>query len=432
MISRKALRVSLVLLFTLLIVFSGFASGKKAVEQTAATGKVTYWFFPWSPTYEKLVDKLAEEFEAENPGIDVEPVAHPWSGREAKFMAAIAANESPDVTTVGADVAAKIEDADGLIDLESYNLNLSDWYERLIDDTKIKGKMYGLPLAIETTSQTYNVKLLKDAGFGTSFNDLPGTFSDYAEAMKKLTKDINGDGTVDQYGTNWNPGGSAWATFVPYLQASGGSIFSADGKKAVFNEAPGVETLSWFTDMHLKSKVIPPGVVASHQAMYDLVLGGKTATLVHSDGDFLADIAREYPQMEIVTGPALKNKERVAQGWIGIAILFKQSKAKEAAVKWIQFLGRDDINVRILEDCGYVSVKKTVSNKKTASISPAMAEAMNQTQKFGRPPTAHWLSRDVNGPLKPALQGAFLGEKSPQEALNEAAKAVQKWLDERN
>jgi multiple sugar transport system substrate-binding protein len=153
--------------------------------------------------------------------------------------------------------------------------------------------------------------------------------------------------------------------------------------------------------------------------------------MIHSDGDFVAELARDYPQIEAVTGPALKNKERVAQGWIGIAILFKQSKAKEAAVKWIQFLGRDDINERILEECGYVSVKKTVSNKKTAAISPAMAEAMNQTQKFGRPPTPHWLSRDVNGPLIPELQAAFLGEKSPQEALDAAAKAVQKWLDER-
>jgi multiple sugar transport system substrate-binding protein len=411
---------------------AGFAGGS-AEGSSAATGpaKVTLWHMPWSPNFEPYMAGVAEKFEAENPNIEVETIMLPWSGREAKFMAAIAADDTPDVTLVGADVAAKLEDGGGLVPLDDFDIDLKGFQKRLIKDTSFKGHMWGLPLAIETTALTYNADFLEKAGLGTEFNKLPSTWKNYTEAMIKLTVDENGDGTPERYGTNWRPMGSAWAGFVPYLQAAGGEMFDPEGKTVTFNGKEGVETLTWFTDMHNKYKVIPPGVPSSHDDMYEIFLAGKTATLIHSDGDFIAQLAREYPDKNVVVGPALKNKNRVTQGWIGIAVLFKASKSKEAAVKWIEFLGRDDINQGILEECGYVSVKDTVTNERTAALSESMARAMEQTRLYGRPPAAHWVARDVNGPLRPELEAAFLGQKSPQEALDTAAKAVQKWLDER-
>lgn len=207
-------------------------------------------------------------------------------------------------------------------------------------------------------------------------------------------------------------------------------MFSKDGTKAAFNSPEGIETLRWFVDMHNQYKVIPPGMVSSHDAMYEVFLAGKTASILHADGDFIAQVARDYPDMELVAGPALKKKKRVTQGWIGMGVVFKNSKYPQQAVDFIQFLSRDDINQGIIEECGYVSVKKTISNELTAQISPAVATAMDQTMKYGRPPVPNGISRDLNGLILPEIQAAFLGQKTPEQALSDAAAAVQKRLDQ--
>ena len=237
---------------------------------------------------------------------------------------------------------------------------------------------------------------------------------------------------IDQYGTNFNPSASVWGSYIPYLQSAGGSVFTEDAKGVAFNSPAGVEALRFIVDMHNKYKVIPPGMVSSHDAMYEVFLAGKTASIIGCDGDFIADLPRSYPDFEIVVGPTLKNKERVSQGWIGIGVVFKESKNKQESVDFIQFLARDDINQGILEECGYVSVKTTITNKKAAAISPAMATAMEQTRLYGRPPVPHALSRDLNGLLLPEIQAAYLGSKTPEQALNDAEKAVQKRLDQIN
>ena len=425
----KTIFASIVLLIVLPMAV--IASGQSE-EASSEKSKVTIWHMPWSDTFEQYMVGVAEKFEAENPNIDVETIMLPWSGREAKFMAAMAADDTPDITFIGADEAAKFVDADGLEPLEAYNLDYSEIQPRLVEDTKVNNTIYGLPIAIETTGIIYNADLLKEAGLGTDFDELPSTWEEYTEMAVKLTVDRDGDGTPDQYGTNWRPMGSVWGMFVPYLQAAGGEMFSPDGKKVTFNGPEGLETLTWFVDMHNKLKVIPPGVPSSHDNMNELFLAGKTASFIHADGDFVAQLAKTYPDFNVVAGPALMNKNRVTQGWIGIASIFKASKNKEDAAKFIQFLSRDDINQGILEECGYVSVKTTITNEKAAALSPTMARVMEQTRLYGRPPAAHFVARDVNGPMRPQLEAAYLGQITPQEALDNAAKAVQKWLDDRN
>lgn len=429
-ITKKSLSLLATMLLLVCVATTGFANGADE-SGSGDKVKITMWHMPWSGDFEPYMVGVAEQFEAENPNIDVETVMIPWSGREAKFMAAIATGTTPDVTIVGADVAAKFVDGGGLEPLDAYGIDTSEFQQRLVGEATFQGQFWGLPMAIETTAMAYNADMLEAVGLGTEFDELPSTWDEYTEAMIKLTIDENGDGVPEVYGSNWRPMNSAWGAFVPYLQAAGGEMFSPDGKTVTFNGPEGLETLNWFVDMHNKYNVMPPGVPSSHENMAELFLAGKTASMIHFDGDTIADIERNYPDFNLVVGPTLKNVERVTQGWMGMAVLFEASQNKEEAVKWIEFLGSDEINQGILEECGYVSVKETVTNEKTAALGPAMARAMEQTRLYGRPPAAHWVARDVNGPLRPELEAAYLGQKDPQQALDDAAKAVQKWLDER-
>ena len=181
-------------LVCILVLMTGivYAGGEQEMDtsSSAASKTITVWHMPWSPNFEEHMQGVAKQYMAENPGIIVNTVGLPWSGREAKFMAAIASKQTPDITLVGADVAAKLEAGGGLVSFDEFNVDTSEIQPRLIEDTMFKGKMWGLPLAIETTAVPYNAKILREAGISTAFEDLPDTWDEYLELMKKTLQSI--------------------------------------------------------------------------------------------------------------------------------------------------------------------------------------------------------------------------------------------------
>ena len=59
----------------------------------------------------------------------------------------------------------------------------------------VDGRIYGIPSIASTRVLVYREDLLKEAGL-----DVPKTWTDLRSAAKKMTKDTDGDGTIDVYG----------------------------------------------------------------------------------------------------------------------------------------------------------------------------------------------------------------------------------------
>lgn len=126
------------------------------------------------------------------------------------------------------------------------------------DGLQYKGKTYGLHGGNMVSLLYYRTDLLKEAGY----TDLPESWKEMVEFARKTTKDIDGDGVIDQWGIVHAGTGLIHFGHIPetLLHQIGGRIFTGD--EITVNSTEGIRALSAVCDLRNKYKVSPPGVVA--------------------------------------------------------------------------------------------------------------------------------------------------------------------------
>jgi multiple sugar transport system substrate-binding protein len=125
---------------------------------------------------------------------------------------------------------------------------MEDFYPIGLKAYMFNGKLYGLPQKGSTVTMYYNKNLFDKAGL--SYPDYSWTFDDFLHAAKKLTRDTDGDGRIDQIGC------------LPYsvytwLWASGGAILSKDGQRILLMEPATLKGLQFFIDLRNRYHVAP-------------------------------------------------------------------------------------------------------------------------------------------------------------------------------
>jgi len=133
------------------------------------------------------------------------------------------------------------------------------WHPGQLDQYRYFGKLYALPRGLYTYHPWANVDLFQKAGLA-----LPKwgyTWADFVDMGKKLTKDTNGDGTVDQYFYD------SWGMFhedlfYPFVQQLGGELYTYDKDTGLvngsaLNDPRTIAAMQWYADLHYKHKIAP-------------------------------------------------------------------------------------------------------------------------------------------------------------------------------
>ncbi|HQD80525.1 MAG TPA: extracellular solute-binding protein, partial [Bacillota bacterium] len=109
----RMLRATLLTICVLLLFAA--STGLAARQET-----VTMWAFPLCSDDIEMYSKLVNEFEKENPNIKVHVEVLPWQGRMEKLMAALAANQAPDVMYLNVFLVPKLAATGNLAPLDKY------------------------------------------------------------------------------------------------------------------------------------------------------------------------------------------------------------------------------------------------------------------------------------------------------------------------
>ena len=110
-----------------------------------------------------------------------------------------------------------------------------------------RGKQLGIPFGVDMEFIAYNKKLFDEAGVDYPRDDW--ILEEFLEKAKRLTKDRNGDGRIDQYGFR---GGLDCSAF-------GAQILAEDGSRACCNTPQMVRHLQFHLDLAHKWRVAPCG-----------------------------------------------------------------------------------------------------------------------------------------------------------------------------
>jgi len=323
-----------------------FASG-----QAASSEKVTisYWLYGGAPANIALNHKFVDQWNAAHPNIQVVITDQVWDTVVQHFQTAAMAGSLPDVARIQAQMVNNFGAKGGYIEPLD---NFSDWptvkakyVAGLLDACKFAGKYWGLPDTPILFAMLANKSVYDKAGVAKP-NDAKWTWSDFRATAKALTKDLNGDGTIDQYGyglMGGELGGHAYR-ISPFAFLAGGVAFNDDMTKASFNTQPWIEVVQMLADMNLKDHSIDPGYLSdAYGDTTNKFASGRIAMSI--EGPWYPGMIRgtnakaeiwtlQMPKPAKVTGPGVAGT--LSDG--SAIVIAKSSKQKQAAWQFLQYI----------------------------------------------------------------------------------------------
>lgn len=244
----------------------------------AQTVELEFWTFVGA--HADYYEMKAEEFNELNSDIDfkLDTQTFPWDQMHDKLNIALQTGiGAPDVVDIEISKLATIlsRKDTGLLELNS----LVDEYKDDLVQARFTpysrdGVIFGIPTHIGTGVIFYNKALFDEAG--VSVDDIK-TWDDYVEVGKKLTKDTDGDGKIDQW---MSPvcNASAWP-FHMMARQLGSDLFDEDGN-LVIDRAENVKVLEFMQDLVYKHEI---GNIVGHYeepTFHDAMNKGTYASLL--------------------------------------------------------------------------------------------------------------------------------------------------------
>ncbi|KMS71946.1 sugar-binding protein [Streptomyces viridochromogenes] len=346
----------------------GSGTGGDKGAEGSGTGKVVFWDNNGGVRTD-IWKEIIADFEKANPDIKVEYVGIPSTDYQSKVDTALQGGGLPDVGGVGAAMLAgfaaqnALEPLDDRFAKSSLNGKLND---DLVASMKAAGggddKLYSIPTSANNGVLYYRTDLFKKAGL-----DEPTTWDKFYEAADKLTnKGKNEFG----YTIRGGAGSIAQALDAMYGQSGITSFWDSGNEKTTVNDPKNVAALEKYAGLYKK---VTPAADLNNDftkmvAQWD---SGTIGMLNHNLGSYQdhvkalgVDKFRGIPQP---TGPGGK-RVQVSNPVDGLGV-FKSSKNKEAAWKFIEFAVSAAENSKWNESAGAVPANSDAA--KDAWISKA-------------------------------------------------------------
>lgn len=196
----------------------------------------------------KVVQKIADEFNASQKDYQVKIEVNPWNVISDKLLPALKSGNGPDLVVQGVDAAQGYVKQKAFASLQDFyddKKNETSTYDpHVVSYSKFDGQQYGVPMGYAPFSIWYNKKMFADAGI----TEYPKTWDDLIALAQKLTVMNAGDAAPQVYGLSL---GDKQSTFLPSIVQSGGGEVVKDGK-IVLDTPQNVKTLEWWRNEYAK------------------------------------------------------------------------------------------------------------------------------------------------------------------------------------
>ncbi|PIU18168.1 MAG: hypothetical protein COT16_03155 [Elusimicrobia bacterium CG08_land_8_20_14_0_20_44_26] len=368
------------------------------------------------------IEKIALEFEKENPGIDIKVQRVPWNGHESKLMTSMITNTAPDIARVDVAFLPRLVISNSVLELSQFGeINTDDYVQAAINSNIFvengKKKIYGLPDQTTGAALFYNRKMFREAGLDTK--KPPRSWDEFIETAKRLTKDKDGDGKIDQYGFAMD--NDLWWTF-PFFNTFGVKFLSDDGKKCLLNSQAGCAALQLKVDLYKKHKVeagawqsgaIPPDTGFINE-MYAMVLMGPWNIKRFKDAGLDFGIAL------IPRGPAGSSTN---VGGTDMVVL-RKAKNPEICFKFLKYLTSPRVQAKWATDLAQIPVNIKAENYIDFSKQPEIKIFFEQMKTaIARPKVISY--SELSNVVNPYLYAALAGKKSVKEALDTISQKIE-------
>lgn len=393
---------------------AGLVAGMAACgsDNAAENRSVTMWIYPVvadESQHKKFWDDTVADFKQDNPGIDIKVNIYPWADRDRQLQTAISGGKGPDIVYLIPDQLPKWENS--LMPAEEYlpKATIEDYRENAREAVAPQGNLLAAPLLMTVVTPVCNKRVFQQAGV----TEMPTSWDDFAALGPKFA-------AKGLYLTDYpaDPASTLNTTFYIYLWQAGGDVFTADGTKTAFNSPQGLEALTYLKKLVDEKLVDPQLLTKVPPAEQQAVSQNKVACTQSSAPKLLID---HWGADNISVLAPFKKTKNITYGTVGSLAIFKRSKSKDEAAKFVSYVTQPDVMKKYLAIPGYFSPRKSQSSLYASD--PILGEEEKYLDLATVGPL-HPQAREVMAALAPEIQAALLGKKSPEQALADAEKAA--------
>lgn len=264
--TRRAIAGSALALPLLAACAQGGSGSTESAQLQGVKEKVTLEVWHWDGFFKDTMENLGQGFSAVNPNASVAVLQTPFSQYYDKLQASIAGGTSPHVVGVHPLNSHSTANTGLYQDLNRYisadkSFDKADFFEVGLKAYSWKGQQYGIPHDSAFLHFYYNRELFRREGVKTPMelhNEGKWTWQTYLELANRFRRDTDGDGVVDQFGTN-GENGLNYTRFTTFLWQNGADLFDAGYTKSTIASPAAQEA---FTFLRETQRLAPQGEVA--------------------------------------------------------------------------------------------------------------------------------------------------------------------------
>jgi len=292
-----------------------------------------------------LTNKAIAEFEAANPNIKVKPEYGDISGYFDKLATQMAANDAPDVITMGGAYPAEYANRGALLDLGKVqgSLDLSKIDQGALENGQVKGKQYGVSTGANALAIVVNPAVFTAAGVPMP-DDSTWSWDDFA----RIARDITAKSPKGTYGT---------ATVLThdsldaFARQRGESLYTQDGQLGL-----GKQTVQDYFDYSLKlsesgaapsaSETVEKLNVSTEQTLMGM---GKAGMMLTWSNSLTALSKASGADLKLLKLPGEKPTPGIWLQSSQFYTISARSKHTDAAAKLVNFLVNNPAAAKIIQ-----------------------------------------------------------------------------------
>jgi multiple sugar transport system substrate-binding protein len=245
----RALPIAIVILIVVV-------SGCTRDQDDVTTLRVMAWA---GPSEREIEQRILDDFSEHHPNIRIEYESISSNYRE-RLLTSIVAGSPPDVALLdnGSNGAAPFIARGLLVNVAAYldrvGVDTTAYYSQVLEIFRRPGGLYAFPKDFNPIVVYYNLDLFDEAGI--PYPDEYWTWDDFLSIAQRLTRDVDGDGRNESFGTLVRRAFHLWQ---PWVWAAGGDVLSPDGRRAsgYLDSAETEAAISFLTDLVTVHRVVP-------------------------------------------------------------------------------------------------------------------------------------------------------------------------------
>ena len=402
----------LILVFIIILSMSIFMIGCSKEESSQVDDKkeVLKIFIPGyeDELWKGLYDVSINDFEKDNPNVDVQVVPAGWDEANSKLVSLIQANDAPDVIITGSRSLRQFAEMGAIEKLDTY---MTDEFkesrvENVLNTANINGAQYGIPLAFSSRALYYRTDLIEEP---------PTTWDELLEMAEEITKE-----NPEIYGfaipTDITSGTDELFNFI---YQNGGSATDEEGNIKL-STAENIKTLEFLKEFNDK-KIVPDPVSTARSDQAKMFQNGNLAMFISGpwEKDILDSSSENAPYGVALLPAGIKMSETLVTDSFSIS---SQSKNKELAWKLIEYMGQYKYQNAYDESIGFFPILKAEEQEErynTEFLTP-----FKEMIQYGvaEPQVPVWDT--FNSEFIKAVQKVMTGSSTAEEALTSAEKEL--------